>query len=156
MALYRIISEIKRNTSRNRYFYTSPCIRRPLLESPRWCYKKTKTTWLPDSEKSSMFSYFHTITAFDRQTGILRRHCTRLCRASCGKNAQIWCMYIFTYGSYSPYDSDDITSASSLSVSERNWKLTYFSNLIRTLFCSSLWFSVAVVVLGSYLLLRPR
>ena len=31
--------------------------------------------------------------------------------------------------------------------SERNWKLTYFSNLIWTLFCSLLWFSVAIVVL---------
>jgi len=31
--------------------------------------------------------------------------------------------------------------------SERNWKLTYFSNLIRTLFCSLLWFFVAIVVL---------
>ena len=31
--------------------------------------------------------------------------------------------------------------------SERNWKLTYCSNLIRTLFCSLQWFSVAIVVL---------
>ena len=31
--------------------------------------------------------------------------------------------------------------------SERNWKLTYFSNLIRTLFRSLLWFFVAIVVL---------
>ena len=31
--------------------------------------------------------------------------------------------------------------------SEKNWKLTYFSNLIWTLFCSLLWFSVAIVVL---------
>ena len=31
--------------------------------------------------------------------------------------------------------------------SERNWKLNYFSNLIRTLFCSLLWFFVAIVVL---------
>ena len=43
---------------------------------------------------------------------------------------------------------DDITSASSLPVFlQRNWKLTYFSNLIRTLFCSLLWFSIAIVVL---------
>ena len=31
--------------------------------------------------------------------------------------------------------------------SERNWKLTYFINLIRTLFCSLPWFFVAIVVL---------
>ena len=31
--------------------------------------------------------------------------------------------------------------------SERNWILAYFSNRIRTLFCSLLWFSVAIVVL---------
>jgi len=30
--------------------------------------------------------------------------------------------------------------------SERNWKLTYFINLTRTLFCSLLWFFVAIVV----------
>ena len=41
--------------------------------------------------------------------------------------------------------------------SERNWKLTYFSNLIRTLFCSLLWFFLSPSwSLKLFLLLRPR
>ena len=31
--------------------------------------------------------------------------------------------------------------------SQRNWKLMYIGNLIQTLFCRLLWFSVAIVVL---------
>jgi len=76
MALFCIISEIKRDTDQNRYFCHTLCIR----DAVRLTFGTEKLEWCgyPTWKKFYMFSRFNTISACDRQTDrqtdILRQH----------------------------------------------------------------------------------
>ena len=88
MALYCIISEIKRDIGRKSRFFHTPCIRRPFRGSPRQYSDGDSPVWY------RKYIYSFRIHARDGRTeggtnGLIdtaRRRRPRLCAASRGKN----------------------------------------------------------------------